>query len=146
MFCFLKDYADVKKLVQKHQAFMSELAGHEPRISRTISECEKLFAAQSSADLIRQPLSRLLEADWTALKNRSEERRQELDRALNEANYFSEASEADVWMQDKEQLIGENLNVFGKDENAAESMLKKHLVLMVDVEAFGEGTVYGDLM
>lgn len=123
---------------------MSELAGHELRISGTISECEKLISQSARNEELRKPLDRL-ETNWKTLKDTSEQRKRELEDALNEANYFSEASEAEIWMNEKEQLIGESIGDLGKDEDAAESMLKRHMAMMVDVKAFGEGTVYGDL-
>lgn len=137
-------------MVQKHQTFVSELTGHEPRVSDTIGRCEALIAHADIHAELGQPLQRL-KRNWDALKRASEERRVELDEALNVANYFAEASEAETWMSEKEQLVAAAGNkrgselVLGRDEDATEATLKRHSATMIDIEAFGDNTVYGDL-
>lgn len=139
----------MKKMVQKHQTFMTELVGHEPRVSDTIERCEKLISAQTSpthgGDLT-QALGRL-KMNWEGLKRASEKRGVELEDALNVANYYAEASEAENWMREKEQLVSGSDDLAGGrgDEDSTEASLKRHSANMIDIEAFGQNTVYGDL-
>jgi spectrin alpha len=134
----------VKKLVQKHQTFISELTGHESRVSETINRCQQLIEQLEAHEELEQPLEKL-KSNWAALKENSEQRRVELDDALNLANYIAEAAEAEGWIREKEQIVSNEAGRSGKDEEATEAMLKRHSAVMIDIEAFGQNTVYGDL-
>ncbi|VDO11703.1 unnamed protein product, partial [Brugia timori] len=48
--------------------------------------------------------------------------------------YLADANEAGSWMREKEPVVGST--DYGKDEDSAESLLKKHRALMSDLEAF----------
>lgn len=133
-------------MVQKHQTFLTELAGHEPRVSDTLKLCQMLIAQSDIHASLSQPVDRL-SRNWTTLQEASEQRRVELDEALNVANYFADASEAETWIHEKEQLVGNDVtgNDLGRDEDYTEATLKRHSATMIDIEAFGQNTVYGDL-
>lgn len=137
-------------MVQKHQTFSSELAGHEPRVSDTIDRCQQLIVQSDlHSNELSRPLARV-STNWEALKRASEQRRVELDDALNVANYLAEAAEAEAWIREKEQLIGGNdlstaSDELDRDEDSTEATLKRHSAAMIDIEAFGQNTVYGDL-
>lgn len=118
-----------------------------------IDRCEHLIAtSETSRDDLERPLNRL-KSNWSALKQIAEVRRLELDDTLNVANYLAEANEADAWIREKEQIVANETAVLASggtsvdsiDEDAAEARLKRHSALMVDIEAFGKNSVYGDL-
>ncbi len=48
--------------------------------------------------------------------------------------YFAEANEAESWMREKEPVVGNT--DYGKDEDSAEALLKKHEALMSDIETY----------
>lgn len=49
--------------------------------------------------------------------------------------YFADANEAESWIKEKEPIV---MNQdYGKDEDSAEALLKKHEALVSDLEAFG---------
>ncbi len=48
--------------------------------------------------------------------------------------FMADANEAESWMREKEPIVGSN--DYGKDEDSAEALLKKHKALMSDLEAF----------
>lgn len=49
--------------------------------------------------------------------------------------YFADANEAESWIKEKEPIV---LNQdYGRDEDSAEALLKKHEALVSDLEAFG---------
>merc|ERR1712045_1042998 len=77
----------------------------------------------------------LLHDHWNQLKEKSAQRKQDLEDSLQAHQYFADASEAESWMKEKEPLAG-NAD-YGKDEDASEALLKKHDALMSDLEAFG---------
>lgn len=47
---------------------------------------------------------------------------------------MADANEAESWMREKEPLVGST--DYGKDEDSAEALLKKHRALMSDLDAF----------
>lgn len=121
---------------------MTELAGHEPRIRRTCNEAEDMIQCQhfAAAEIKKKIVS--LQAKWQLLKDKALQRKQDLDDALHVQQYLTDAAEAESWIREKEPIV--DSHDFGKDEDAAEALLKKHQALMTDIEAF-DSTVYGDL-
>jgi spectrin alpha len=83
-----------------------------------------------------------LQTKWQLLKDKAQQRKQDLDDALQAQQYFTDAAEAESWMCEKEPIV--DSKDYGKDEDAAEALLKKHQALMADIEAY-ESTVYTDL-
>lgn len=121
---------------------MTELAGHEPRIRRTCNEAEDMIQRQHFAAAEIKKKIVLLQNKWQLLKDKALQRKQDLDDALQAQQYLTDAAEAESWMREKEPIV--DSHDFGKDEDAAEALLKKHQALMTDIEAY-ESTVYGDL-
>lgn len=136
------DLIGVKNLCQKHQALMAELAGHEPRIRRTCNEAEDMIqrAHFAAADVKKRVVA--LQNKWQLLKDKAQQRKQDLDDSLQAQQYFTDAAEAESWMREKEPIV--DSKDYGKDEDAAEALLKKHQALMTDIEAY-ESTIKVDL-
>lgn len=137
-----RDLIGVKNLCQKHQALMAELAGHEPRIRKTCNEAEDMIQRShfASADVKKRVVA--LQNKWQSLKDKAQQRKQDLDDSLQAQQYFTDAAEAESWMREKEPIV--DSKDYGKDEDAAEALLKKHQALMTDIEAY-ESTVNTDL-
>ena len=129
-----RDLIGVKNLCQKHQALMAELAGHEPRIRRTCNEAEDMIQRGhfASADVKKRVVA--LQNKWQSLKDKAQQRKQDLDDSLQAQQYFTDAAEAESWMREKEPIV--DSKDYGKDEDAAEALLKKHQALMADIEAY----------
>lgn len=136
------DLIGVKNLCQKHHALMAELAGHEPRIRRTCNEAEDMIqrAHFASADVKKRVVA--LQTKWQMLKDKAQQRKLDLDDSLQAQQYFTDAAEAESWMREKEPIV--DSKDYGKDEDAAEALLKKHQALMTDIEAY-ESTIKTDL-
>lgn len=63
------------------------------------------------------------------------QRKQDLEDSLQAHQYFADANEAESWIKEKEPIV---LNQdYGRDEDSAEALLKKHEALVSDLEAFG---------
>lgn len=58
---------------------------------------------------------------------------------LEDANqahkYFADANEAENWMTEKVPVVSST--DYGKDEDSAEALLKRHQGLMSDLDAYG---------
>lgn len=68
-------------------------------------------------------------------QNKSSKRKEDLDDSLQAQQYFADANEAESWMREKEPIVGNT--DYGKDEDSAEALLKKHEALMSDLDAYG---------
>ena len=49
--------------------------------------------------------------------------------------YLADVTEAEAWLTEKEPLV--TSTEYGKDEDSAQAMLKKHNAVMSDLEAYG---------
>jgi spectrin alpha len=129
-----KDLVGVQNLLKKHNLLQSELASHEARITAVSKEAETMVSAgHYGARDIGTRLGQL-SSKWTQLKALSETRGEALERSLQAQQYFSDAQEAESWMKEKEPLVSSG--DYGKDEDSAQSLLKKHEAVMADIESY----------
>uniref|UniRef100_A0A8C9U0Y2 Spectrin alpha chain, non-erythrocytic 1 n=1 Tax=Scleropages formosus TaxID=113540 RepID=A0A8C9U0Y2_SCLFO len=130
-----KDLIGVQNLLKKHQALQAEIAGHEPRI-KAVSQKGQAMVEEGhfAGDDVKIKLSEL-SSRWEALKGKASQRRQDLEDSLQAQQYFADANEAESWMHEKEPIVGST--DYGKDEDSAEALLKKHEALMSDLSAYG---------
>lgn len=129
-----RDLIGVQKLMKRHNAVMTEVNNHEPRIEALTDRAVKMieeehFAAPEIEDRVKG-----LQKRWADLKQAGEKRAADLDDSLLAHRYVSDVVEAESWMREKEPRV--NSTEYGKDEDSAEALLKKHDALMRDLEAF----------
>lgn len=129
-----RDLIGVQNLMKKHQALQAELAGHDPRINN-VSQlgAEMVNDGHFAADEIQAKIKDL-EERWKALKDKATHRKQDLEDSLQAQQYFADANEAESWMREKEPIAANS--DYGKDEDSAEALLKKHDAFMSDLEAY----------
>ncbi|VDK59531.1 unnamed protein product [Cylicostephanus goldi] len=133
-----RDLIGVQKLIRKHQALTAEIDDHEYRIDDVARIAESMIEqVVFLTPEIRDKLAQLRDG-WQNLKTKVEKRRLELGDFLHAHEYLAVANEAESWMTEKELIIG--FAVYGKDEDSAEALLKKHETLMFDLNAF-KGTI-----
>ena len=70
-----------------------------------------------------------------ATQGKANKRKEDLEDSLQAQQYFADANEADSWMREKEPVVGNT--DYGRDEDSAEALLKKHEALMCDLDAYG---------
>ena len=129
-----RDLIGVQNLIKKHQAVLAEVNNHEHRIVAVTSSGEDMISdGHFAGEEIKQRVN-TLNQHWAQLKERANQRRQDLDDSLQAHQYFADANEAESWMKEKEPIAA--AGDFGKDEDSAEALLKKHEALMSDLEAF----------
>ncbi|XP_035246925.1 spectrin alpha chain, non-erythrocytic 1-like isoform X2 [Anguilla anguilla] len=130
-----KDLIGVQNLLKKHQALQAEIAGHESRIKAVTQKGQAMVEeGHFAAEEVKVKLGDL-SGRWEALKRRAGQRRQDLEDSLQAQQYFADANEAESWMREKEPIVGSA--DYGKDEDSAEALLKKHEALMSDLIAYG---------
>ncbi|ELU13181.1 hypothetical protein CAPTEDRAFT_92285, partial [Capitella teleta] len=129
-----RDLIGVQNLMKKHQALQAEIGGHDPRIQNVCDQGKEMmdeghFASEEIAKKCQGLTDR-----WNSLKDKSNQRSQDLEDSLQAQQYFADAHEAETWMREKEPIVG-NMD-YGKDEDSAEALLKKHDALMSDIDAY----------
>ncbi|OQV13288.1 Spectrin alpha chain [Hypsibius exemplaris] len=131
-----RDLMGVQNLIKKHQGVMSEVQAHEPHVEAVARAADDLVEqGHFAAAEIRDRRNALVE-HWNYLKNKSVQRKQDLEDSLQAHQYFADANEAEAWMREKEPLVhGRDI---GRDEDSAEAALKKHEAVMADLAAFGQ--------
>uniref|UniRef100_A0A3P9IJC5 Spectrin alpha chain, non-erythrocytic 1 n=1 Tax=Oryzias latipes TaxID=8090 RepID=A0A3P9IJC5_ORYLA len=130
-----KDLIGVQNLLKKHQALQAEITGHEPRIKAVTQKGEAMVEeGHFAGEDVKTRLAEL-HGRWDTLKAKSSQRRQDLEDSLQAQQYFADANEAESWMREKEPIVGST--DYGKDEDSAEALLKKHEALMSDLSAYG---------
>ncbi|KAI6209533.1 Spectrin protein 1 [Aphelenchoides besseyi] len=129
-----RDLFGVLNLINGQQALIAEINNHEPHTEQVCAQADEMISrGHFLAPEIRDKLAQLRD-NWRNLKAKAEKRKVELNDSLQAHQYLADANEADAWMHEKEPVVGSN--DYGKDEDSAESLLKKHRALMSDLDAF----------
>jgi spectrin beta len=124
----------VQNLQKKHQALELELATHRSRVSALDTQTKELMAqGHFASDAIFQQ-NRVVQSSWKNLLAHAEKRKTRLADSLNSQQYYFEANEADVWMNEKAGIASNQ--DYGKDEDSAENLLQSHKTLELDVESY----------
>ncbi|EGD77905.1 spectrin [Salpingoeca rosetta] len=124
----------VQSLQKKHNALLAELTGRKSHIQDVEKTAQQLVAGgHYAAEQVRQHRDELLQR-WRALNSTAQQRTVALDHALQVQQYLADANEAQAWMAEKEPVVT-NDN-FGKDEDSAQGLLKKHEVVEQDLRAY----------
>ncbi|XP_071500194.1 spectrin alpha chain, non-erythrocytic 1-like [Diadema antillarum] len=129
-----RDLIGVQNLIKKHQALQTEVQGHEPRIKIVCKTGQQMVDEGHFASDDINTKVKGLEEKWQNLKDKIAQRKEDLEDSLEAQQYFADANEAESWMQEKEPIVASE--DYGKDEDSAESQLKKHKTLMADLIAY----------
>ena len=129
-----KDLIGVQNLIKKHSNMSGEISNHEPKLEQVYEQAQTMIEeTHFASEEIKARISHLKE-HWNQLKTKCEQRRQDLEDSLQAHQYFSDAGEAEAFMKEKESLAG-NAD-YGKDEDSAEALLKRHEAFMSDLDRF----------
>ncbi|XP_065647133.1 spectrin alpha chain, non-erythrocytic 1 isoform X2 [Hydra vulgaris] len=129
-----KDLIGAQNLLKKHQALVAEISLHEKDIAEVCLTGNNLVKEGHYAREDIKTNIEYLSNLWNDLKNRSDLRMRELLDAIETHQYIADADDAESWIIEKEPLASNS--EYGKDEDTAQAMLKKHKALMADIEAF----------
>ncbi|KAK2560477.1 Spectrin beta chain [Acropora cervicornis] len=124
----------VQRLQKRHLAFENELTNHQSRIDTVLASGQDLIDSNHYATDEIEERCVELSGSWDLLIGASAERKQKLDDALELQKYFTEANEADSWMNDKAGLAANQ--DYGKDESSAEELLTRHTALQTAVDTY----------
>ena len=129
-----RDLIGVQNLIKKHQAVLAEINNHEHRIRSVCQSADDMVReGHFASDEIQRHIYSVNDK-WHSLKDKAQQRKQDLEDSLQAHQYFADANEAEAWMKEKEPIVGSQ--DFGKDEDSTEALLKKHEALLADLDAF----------
>eukprot|EP00794_Sanderia_malayensis_P015984 gene15984-17594_t len=129
-----RDLIGAQNLLKKHSALMNEINSHEPKVNALTCTGEEMIAEEHFANQEIKDKIDELNSFWNDLLEKAKTRKKDLEDSVQTHQYLSEASEAESWMTEKEPIVSST--DYGKDEDTAQAMLKKHEAMMSDVEAF----------
>ncbi len=128
----------VQNLIKKHAALRAELDGRIKRI-KVVEDIAKSLADERhyASNEVATRLSGLKSA-WNDLTVAATQRQSYLDDSLRAQQYITDSNEAEAWMSEKEPIVSNN--DYGKDEDSAQALLKKHEAVESDLNAY-KGTI-----
>uniref|UniRef100_A0A8C4M5V2 Spectrin beta, non-erythrocytic 5 n=1 Tax=Equus asinus TaxID=9793 RepID=A0A8C4M5V2_EQUAS len=96
-----EDVAEAQSLLQRHQEFGRLLGALGPRAEALQARGEKLAQSQhAAAHKVREQLQGI-QAQWTRIQERSEQRRQQLQASLQLQEWKQDVAELMLWMEEK---------------------------------------------
>eukprot|EP00794_Sanderia_malayensis_P017796 gene17796-19573_t len=135
-----KDVHTTILLLKKHEAVESELAARKPRTAVLLKEGDELLRTMPYASMKIEEFIDLLTAHWDSIENLAQQRKQRLQEMLCLHQYLSNCEDVQRTMDELEAAVSnEDL---GHDEESVEELLKKHKVLVDEIENF-EKTIDG---
>lgn len=130
-----RDLTGAQNLSKKHQALMTEIAGHEPRVRAVCDNgVQMIDNGHFAADEIKEKIDDL-DQKWLEFKDKAHVRKGHLDDSLQAHQYLADVAEAESWLKEKEPIV--TSDDYGKDEDSAQALLTKHDAIMSDLRAYG---------
>uniref|UniRef100_A0A182FBJ8 Uncharacterized protein n=1 Tax=Anopheles albimanus TaxID=7167 RepID=A0A182FBJ8_ANOAL len=132
---FGRDLIGVQNLITKHQELLAKINNHESKFAGVISNGEQMLNDRTTSNEEIKLRINALKGEWNSLKEKSNQRKQDLKVSLQAHLYFADAKGAESWMREKEPIV---LNQdYGNDVDSSKALLKKHEALVSNLEAFG---------
>lgn len=129
-----KDLRAVLSLQQKHKALEDEIKTRKPKSSQMSEAGKKLIGEKHPRSIeVKSRIDSLAE-HWKALEDLVEVRRRQLDDAAEAYQFYTDANEAESWLNEKMALV--NSNDYGNDEPSAQALLQRHRDLQGELNAY----------
>lgn len=129
-----KDLRAVLSLQQKHKALEDEIKSRKPKSSQMSDAGKRLISEQHPrASEIKSRIDSLAE-HWQALESLVELRRRQLEDAAEAYQFYTDANEAESWLNEKMALV--NSRDYGNDEPSAQALLQRHRDLQGELNAY----------
>lgn len=129
-----KDLRAVLSLQQKHKALEDEMKVRKPKATQLTEVGKKLISDKHPRTSEVQSRISSLADHWKALEDLVELRRRQLDDAAEAYQFFTDANEAESWLNEKMSLVASE--DFGVDEPSAQALLQRHRDLQGELNAY----------
>ncbi|KAK0173670.1 hypothetical protein PV328_006832 [Microctonus aethiopoides] len=129
-----KDLRAVISLQQKHKALQDEMKVRRPKSEQLCNAGRKLIADSHPSSLEIKNRIDSLQEHWRVLEELAALRKKQLDDAAEAFQYYTDANEADSWMNEKMALVASE--DYGVDEPSAQALLQRHKDLEGELNAY----------
>lgn len=129
-----KDLRAVVSLQQKHKALQDEIKVRKPKSLQMIDAGQKLINEKHARQSEIKIRVESLQDHWTSLESLVELRRRQLEDAAEAYQFYTDANEADSWLNEKMALV--TSDDFGVDEPSSQALLQRHRDLQGELNAY----------
>ncbi|XP_050742582.1 spectrin beta chain, non-erythrocytic 5 isoform X4 [Drosophila biarmipes] len=129
-----KDLRAVLSLQQKHKALEDEIKSRKPKSGQMSDAGKRLIGEEHPRSSEIQSRIDSLAEHWQALEALVELRRRQLEDAAEAYQFYTDANEAESWLNEKMALV--NSRDYGSDEPSAQALLQRHRDLQGELNAY----------
>ncbi|XP_017070971.2 spectrin beta chain, non-erythrocytic 1 isoform X2 [Drosophila eugracilis] len=129
-----KDLRAVLSLQQKHKALEDEIKSRKPKSGQMSEAGKRLIGEEHPRSSEIQSRIDSLAEHWQALEALVELRRRQLEDAAEAYQFYTDANEAESWLNEKMALV--NSRDYGNDEPSAQALLQRHRDLQGELNAY----------
>lgn len=129
-----KDLRAVVSLQQKHKALEDEIKVREPKSMQMIDAGRKLISENHLRQNEIKSRVESLQEHWKSLQDLVDLRRRQLEDASEAYQFYTDANEAESWLNEKITLL--ESKDYGVDEPSAQALLQRHRDLQGELNAY----------
>ncbi|XP_055309165.1 spectrin beta chain, non-erythrocytic 1 isoform X4 [Sitodiplosis mosellana] len=129
-----KDLRAVVSLQQKHKALEDEIKVREPKSTQMIDAGRKLISENHLRQAEIKNRVESLQEHWKSLQELVDLRRRQLEDASEAYQFYTDANEAESWLNEKITLL--ESTDYGVDEPSAQALLHRHRDLQGELNAY----------
>nr|XP_022910961.1 spectrin beta chain, non-erythrocytic 5 isoform X3 [Onthophagus taurus] len=119
---------------KKHKKLEAEIVGHQPVIDKSLEAGQLLIDQKHPEHQKVKNLCDHLRSAWSDLKEKASLRALKLEQSLKAQQYFSEASEVESWLNEKNDMLSNT--DYGRDRDSATKLLTKHKALELELDSY----------
>lgn len=129
-----KDLRAVVSLQQKHKALQDEIKVRKPKSMQMMEAGRKLISENHLRQAEIKNRVESLQDHWKSLEELVDLRRRQLEDASEAYQFYTDANEAESWLNEKITLL--ESKDYGVDEPSAQALLQRHRDLQGELNAY----------
>uniref|UniRef100_A0A4W4DYW9 Spectrin, beta, non-erythrocytic 5 n=1 Tax=Electrophorus electricus TaxID=8005 RepID=A0A4W4DYW9_ELEEL len=129
-----RDLSQIQQVIQNHKALEAEVQSQESLCSGVVSRGQELCRGRHPSETEIHKWIQTLQKQWQQLRDQVTYRKDRLHAANVIKQYFTDASEANSWLNDRRPLLSSE--DYGKDELSTSALLQRHQRLEMEMEVY----------
>lgn len=129
-----KDLRAVVSLQQKHKALEDEIKVRKPKSAQMMDVSKRLISKNHLRQSEIKNRIESLQEHWKSLEELVDLRRKQLEDASEAYQFYTDANEAESWLNEKITLVASK--DYGVDEPSAQALLQRHRDLQGELNAY----------
>lgn len=129
-----KDLRAVVSLQQKHKALEDEIKVRKPKSTQMMEMSKRLISKNHLRQSEIKNRIESLQEHWKSLEELIDLRRKQLEDASEAYQFYTDANEAESWLNEKITLLASK--DYGVDEPSAQALLQRHRDLQGELNAY----------